>query len=478
MLETRGGWMWNGVVRVTALAVMSTATWLGGTAAAQTTVVLNQGGTQVTDTTIRNGTYANTNYDGGVLCTRASTDPDWERRALVKFDTSNTIPAGAQVTSAVLTLTVKSGLGSGTTRVGAYRVPEGFYENEATWNERMTGAGWSTPGGGFAENITGGDIPPSAGSRVSFDVTALVQNVVNGNYGVRWTRIGLADWSGDSKDSYREYYSSEDGTTSRRPTLTVTYASSGSAPPPSSSGTLKVLQWNIAQGYGTDGKSNLDRLATWIAKWRPDVISFNEIMRYSSSSQPQMIADKLRAKTGETWTYKWVQKWGASSGEGECVMTRLGIDATDQYLLSYDRSVAMARVNVNGRIVNVFSTHLDHTSSALRLTQVKQLVPWAATHSEQRIVAGDFNWYPGTTEINEMGETYRDGWVVAKSGGDAFSYPGNPDGNTRNNRIDYIWFSKGATAVSVVRAEVFDTRDSSGAKPSDHNPVMVTFRVQ
>ena len=47
-----------------------------------------------------------------------------------------------------------------------------------------------------------------------------------------------------------------------------------------------------------------------------------------------MIADKLRAQTGETWTYHWVQKSGASSGEGECVMTRLDIDATDDYLLS------------------------------------------------------------------------------------------------------------------------------------------------
>ncbi len=90
-----------------------------------------------------------------------------------------------------------------------------------------------------------------------------------------------------------------------------------------------------------------------------------------------MIADKLRARTGKTWTYHWVQKSGSSSGEGECVMTHLDIDATDDYLLSVSRSVAMARLNVNGRIVNVFSTHLDHQASSTRLTQVKQLVAWA-----------------------------------------------------------------------------------------------------
>jgi endonuclease/exonuclease/phosphatase family metal-dependent hydrolase len=200
-------------------------------------------------------------------------------------------------------------------------------------------------------------------------------------------------------------------------------------------------------------------------------------MRYSSSSQPQMIADKLKAKTGETWTYKWVQKSGASSGEGECVMTRFDIDATDDYLLSADRSVAVIRVNVNGRNITAFSTHLDHQSSATRVTQVKQLVAWAAGQPEQRIIAGDFNGWPGTAEINEMGKTYKDGWAIAKSKSVAVSYSGNPDGNTRNTRIDYVWYSKDAGYLAVTRAEVFDTRDASGKKPSDHNPLIVTLQV-
>ena len=104
-------------------------------------------------------------------------------------------------------------------------------------------------------------------------------------------------------------------------------------------------------------------------------------------------------------------------------------------------------------------------------------MPWADNYSEQRIVAGDFNWYPGTTEINEMAKTYRDGWAVAVSQNDDVAYPDNPTGNTRNNRIDYVWFSKGATALTVTRAQVYDTRDSSGKKPSDHNPLIVTFQV-
>jgi endonuclease/exonuclease/phosphatase family metal-dependent hydrolase len=467
-------------------ALLCSTSVLCGIAAAQSTVVLNQPGTQVTDTAIRNGSYAGTNFDGQPLITRRSNDPEWERRTLLKFDTENFIPEGATIVSATLTLTVKSGLGSaGQTRpLQAFRVTQAFQEAEATWRRRQGSSNWSTPGGDIAEQFGSGYPTSTPGSKVTFDLTTLVQRTSDGDFGSRYTRVLLADAAPEAKESYREYYPSEDSTVSRRPTLTIVLAA-GSAPPPpppppppSSSTSIKFLQWNIAQGYGPDGRSNIDRVIAFIVSKRPDVISFNEIMRYSSSSQPQIIADALRAQTGETWSYKWVQKTGASSGEGECIMTRLDIDAMDDYLLSVSRSVAMARVNVNGRIVNLFSTHLDHQSSATRLSQVKQLVSWADNHAEQRIIAGDFNGWPGTSEINEMLKTHYDGWAVAKGKGAAVTFPGNPDGNTRNTRIDYVFGSKGATALTVTRAEVFDTRNSSGVKISDHNPLIVTYQVR
>ena len=454
---------------------------LGSTAAAQT-IVLNQAG-QVTDTTIRAGSYASTNFDGSPLITRRSTsDPDWERRALLKFDTENTIPEGTQIVSATLTLTVRSGLGTAgqTRQLQVLRVPNGFLENEATWLRRMGSTSWATPGGDTAGQFATASATNTAGGRVTVNVTSLVQRTINGEFDTRYTRILLADAGTESKDSYREFYPSEDGTASRRPTLTIVLGTASPPPTssPSTSNTIKYLQWNIAQGYDPAGRPNIDRIVSFIVSKRPDVISFNEIMKYSStSSHCQQIADRLRAQTGETWRYHWIQKSGASTGEGEAVMTRLDVDAVDDFLLSVSRSVAMLRLNVNGRIVNVFSTHLDHQSSSTRVTQVRQLVSWMASHAEQRIVAGDFNGWPGTAEYNEMNRSHNDGWAVARNAGVAYSFSGNPDGNTRNTRIDYVWGSRGGTALQVTRAEVYDTRDSGGVKISDHNPLIVTYRV-
>jgi endonuclease/exonuclease/phosphatase family metal-dependent hydrolase len=475
--------------RVLATAVVTTAV-LCGAASAQT-IVLNQAGSQVTDTTIRSGTYASTNYDDGVLLTRRSTDPDWERRTILKFDTQNTIARGTPIASATLTLTVRSGLGTTLRTITAYRITQPFQEAEATWMRRQGSYNWTTAGGTVAPDQFGAAlVPATAGSRVTIDLTQLVQRTVNGEFDSRYTRVLLRDLGTDAKDSYREYYPSEDITAANRPTLTIVVGTPTSTPPPeptpdpptsdpSGPVTLKVLQWNIAQGYATDGTSNIDRVVSFIAQQRPDVVSFNEIMvRSSTSSQPATIASRLSALTGQTWSYHWVQKWGATTGEGECVMTRFPVDAVDDFLLSVSRSVAMVRVTLNGRPVSLFSTHLDHQSSATRVQQVRELVNWSSTQMEQRIIAGDFNGWPGTAEYNEMLRTHSDGWAAAVAAGTAVSFPGNPDGNTRNTRIDYVFQSRGATSTSVLGAQVFDLRDAAGVRPSDHNPLIVTFQVR
>src|SRR3982074_1538247 len=91
--------------RVGALVFSSAA---ASTASAQTTVTLNQPETQVVWATMRGGSYADHN-DRSVLATRASDNLEYNRRALLKFDTQNTIPSGTTITSALLTVTVKSG---------------------------------------------------------------------------------------------------------------------------------------------------------------------------------------------------------------------------------------------------------------------------------------------------------------------------------------------------------------------------------
>jgi len=103
---------------------------------------------------------------------------------------------------------------------------------------------------------------------------------------------------------------------------------------------------------------------------------------------------------------------------------------------------------------------------------------WATSLAEQRIVCGDFNASASAGESATMKGSYVDSWAEAKAENTDIAYAGNDAGNTRNSRIDYIYYSKSATKLRLVSSQVFDVRDSHGVQPSDHRPVMSTFEVQ
>ena len=250
---------------------------------------------------------------------------------------------------------------------------------------------------------------------------------------------------------------------------------------PSGGTVLKVLDWNIHHGVGTDGKYDIDRIATAIAKTGANVVSLNEVERYTgwgNEDQPERFAALLRAKTGRTWRYNFAQNSGRARGQGNLILTTFEIESEDDGLLSHTRSVARIAILVNGVRVNVFSTHLDAESGARRARQMRELVTWADNFPEQRILVGDFNAWPGAGEIGIMTAAHADAWATAKRSGKAVAYSGNSAGNTRNSRIDYAFYSKGAGKLRLREARVWDMRDRNGRMPSDHRPLSATFDVR
>src|SRR5581483_6213122 len=252
---------------------------LASSALAQTTVTINQPKTQVVYATVRGGTYANKNLST-LLETRASDNPEYERRALLKFDTQSGVPSGSAVSSAILTMTVKSGSADATRRIGVYQVTQSFTETEVTWQVRKTSTSWTSAGGDLGSQVAMQAVGNTAGTKVSFDVTSIVKAAVAGQLGSsRYTRIALVDLDASTADSYRAYYTPDDANTSVRPVLKVTYGGSATASTTSSStpststttsSTLRVLQYNTHHGgYGTDGVWDVTRLMKVVAKANP-----------------------------------------------------------------------------------------------------------------------------------------------------------------------------------------------------------------
>ena len=258
------------------------------------------------------------------------------------------------------------------------------------------------------------------------------------------------------------------------------------APAPTSGGTqLRVLQWNIHHGgFGTDNVYSPDRVATWVAKMNPDVVMFNEIEKntyWGNQDQPEIYKNLLQQKTGRTWVLRFAQEFGdwSSNGKGNIIYSTYPIQASDRYELmrNYDRSIAMAGINVNGTTITLINTHLDPYDQALRLAQATEVTTWSAAQPENRILTGDMNAWPDQTSIAQINKTYYDSWTVAANQGATTTFSGN-SGQTKSGRIDYIFYSKNSRNLSVKSSQVYDTRDANGNMPSDHRPVLTTFIVK
>jgi endonuclease/exonuclease/phosphatase family metal-dependent hydrolase len=469
-----------------ALVVIAATAASVSAAAGQTTVIFNDSRPDVVYATLRAGAYADTNLPT-VLTTRAAdTSTSNHRRAMLKFDTQNRIPAGSSVTSALLTVTVKSGGTSDSGRtIAAYQVTTSWAETEATWNRRRTSTGWTNAGGDLGSLVAKQVVSNVVGTKVTFDVTSLVKAAVTGQLGSsRYTRLALVDVDSATSDSTRNFYTPDDSNSALRPTLKVVYGTTTTttttAPAPSpTTSTLRVLQWNSQHGgTGTDGVLDPARFIKKAASFRPDVFSINEVERYDSYANydaPVKLHALMEQYTGQKWYYKFQTGAGAADGRGNMILSRFPFIATSYDLLNWNDSALDVQIDVNGRTINFTTTHLYYNSTTARLTQIADLIAWEKGIAESRIIAGDFNAQPDTSESAAMRVPYIDSWAQAMSDGTAIAYPDNPTGKTRNSRIDFIYYSKGATALKLISSQVFDVRDANGVQPSDHRPLLSVF---
>jgi len=306
----------------------------------------------------------------------------------------------------------------------------------------------------------------------------------------------FGDGNGSSVQNPTNTYQSA-GTYTARLTVTDNSGASTSATvqinvssPPSSTGTLRVLSYNMSFGKGTDNIQNWDRMAQWITKINPDIAGLCEM----PSEWISTFVSLVNQKTGRTWYTHFIPKYNGTS-EGNLILSKYSFISTGGRFLSVYRSVAQVTISVSGKTINFFATHLDPDSSGTRYTQVGELLSYASGFSESRIVVGDINAGPDTSESIRMTGTYYDSWMQAMAGGTAVAYPDNPvymHTRTRRGRIDYVWYSRGSANLFLRDTQIPDTRDLSntnvvvylgtlddkGVRPSDHNLVIANFDIR
>jgi hypothetical protein len=145
-------------------------------------------------------------------------------RSLIEFDSLSVIPVGSIVDSAFLDLTLQSAVADSDSTASWHRLTTAWTETVSCWDSASAGVLWSTAGGDYnvtkyGTRKTWGTI----GTVIRFTLTTLVQGWVSET----WTNYGMLLKFDNENDPgynmYRQFYSSDNATSTNRPKLIVYY---------------------------------------------------------------------------------------------------------------------------------------------------------------------------------------------------------------------------------------------------------------
>ncbi len=221
---------------------------------------------------------------------------------------------------------------------------------------------------------------------------------------------------------------------------------------------MRALTFNIRHGVGLDGVHDLERVAQVIEGAAADLAAVQEVDRHLSPRSGYLDqAAWLARRLDMHMAYGPVVDLGpAESGPdgarrqyGIALLSRAPLRAPRNLLLTRprggeQRGLLGAVVDVDGRAVRVFCTHLQHRSRTERLAQATQIAESLAAGVGPVVMMGDLNAQPGDPEIAPLTEVLDDAWIVAGDGA-GFTF----DAAIPHARIDYILTSEDLVARSA-----------------------------
>lgn len=240
--------------------------------------------------------------------------------------------------------------------------------------------------------------------------------------------------------------------------------------------TVAVMTFNIHHAAGTDGVLAPDRIAQVIKDSGADIVGLQEVDRhYSERSEWADQAAQLAALTGFHVVFGANIDNEPPAGStdriqyGTAILSRYPITSWDNTHLyrspdQEQRGLLHATINIAGRKIAFYNTHLAASSQVDRQQQADQIVDLVG-ETEPAILVGDLNAEADAPEIKTLTGRFTDVWPAVGEGPGLTIPSEQPE-----HRIDFILTGSAARPIT---AEVVD----SDPVASDHRPVISTISI-
>ncbi|NRD51076.1 endonuclease/exonuclease/phosphatase family protein, partial [Corallococcus exiguus] len=232
-------------------------------------------------------------------------------------------------------------------------------------------------------------------------------------------------------------------------------------------GALRVMTFNIQSGL-----KGLEQVAEVIRQEGPDVVALQEVDVGSTRAHGQDQVERLSALTGLKYRahFGTTQLYGGAYGIA--LLSRYPLASLAQYPLptpsgAEPRTLAHAVLDVDGREVSVYATHLIRRpfNGAARVRQSVFISQLLAKDTRPRLLMGDLNDDPDSRPVRLLLRQLQDVARVTRSDGTG-TYP--MPLFLKSLRIDYVMACGAFTPVSTRVLHV---------GVSDHYPVVADLRL-
>ena len=184
-----------------------------------------------------------------------------------------------------------------------------------------------------------------------------------------------------------------------------------------------MLSFNIHGGLGHGGY-DLDRIVREVETWRADVVLLQEVDRHRERTelddQPLELAVRLDmfSAFGSNVRRPPVEEDGRRQEYGTLTLSRFPILDSENVPLPNEpgleqRGLLRTTLGVEGAPVDVYNTHLQHTSGSIRRVQVRAIKDVLRERDLPTIVGGDLNAEPDSPALQLFTDwRLRDPWPV------------------------------------------------------------------
>ncbi len=228
---------------------------------------------------------------------------------------------------------------------------------------------------------------------------------------------------------------------------------------------VKVASYNIKNGQGMDGKTDLARIYEVLADMDADCISLQEVdmfrprsyFRNQAGSLARML--KMDYAFGPALTYR-------IGSFGNAILSRYPILKTKNHRLPASkprRAMLEVQIDIKGELLSLFNTHLE-LDRRLRLKQIQNyILPLILSAPSAAILSGDLNETPDDLGVKYLNNYLQDSFEANTGSLTATFRADNP-----LERMDYILLNPSCAAI--------DYRILASLA-SDHLPVLTWIEI-